>query len=95
MADGIQFPHQAAGKVNDAIREQMTAANQRFGVTDGALVRMALEDFLPRYMAAQGRTEHIELLAQLEAALRRTPALKEELEKVIRASMRSTRRQAA
>lgn len=95
MAEGIQYPHQAAGKVNDAIRELMNAANQRFGVTDGALVRMALEDYLPRYLAAQGRPEHIELFAQLEAALKRNPALKDELEKLTRAALRSARRQAA
>jgi hypothetical protein len=95
MAEGVQYPHQAAGKVGDAVREQMTAAIQRFGVTDGALVRMALEDFLPRYLAAQGRGGDTDLIAQIGEALKRNPALKGEIEALIRKSLRNQRRAAA
>ena len=88
MSEKALYPYQAAGKVNDLIRAQMTEANRRFGVTDGALVRMALEAFLPGYLAAQGRPENVEFLAKVSSALENKPELKEEIERVVRVGLR-------
>lgn len=85
------YPHQAAGKVTDAIRAQMTEANDRFGVTDGALVRMALEAFLPGYLAAQGRPENVELISKITAAIHHRPEMKGELEQFLRQRSRPRR----
>lgn len=73
----------------------MDEANTRFGVTDGALVRMALEAYMPGYLAAQGKTEYMDLFSQLGAALKRNPALKDEIEKLTRTALRIQRRAAA
>lgn len=69
----------------------MNQANERFGVTDGALVRMALESFLPGYLAAQGRSEHMAFFAQVGEGLKKDPSLKPEIEKLLRTAVRSQR----
>lgn len=81
--------------VDDETAQKLSEIERDFGPKPPAIVRLALADFLPRYMAAQGRTEHIELFAQLGAELKRNPALKEELEKLTRTAMRSARKAAA
>ena len=91
MSEKTQYPHQTAGKVTDAIREKMTEANTRFGVTDGALVRMALEAFLPSYLAAAGRADNIEFLATVGAAVEANPEIKADLEKYLKTRVRKTR----
>lgn len=86
-----QFPHQVAGKVTEAIRGQMNEANEKFGVTDGALVRMALASYMPGYLAAQGSMENIEFLATVGAAVEANPEIKSDLEKFLRNRVRKSR----
>lgn len=95
MADlTTRYPHHAAGKVTAEIRAQMDEANRRFGVTDGALVRMALEDYLPRYLAAQGQTANLDLLAKVGAAVKSRPDLAPEIHTLIKRSIRAGRKAA-
>jgi hypothetical protein len=75
------FPAQAAGKIRQKTKDQITEAQRRFGATPGAIVRMALEDFMPRYLSAAGRTEHLDFLAALAADLAAAPDLQADLEK--------------
>lgn len=82
------YPHPVSSKVGDAERSQMDEAIRRFGVTDGALCRMALQAFLPGYLAAQGRPEHTEVLAKTAAVLAEKPALKADLETWLRTAHR-------
>lgn len=95
MSAPTEYPIVVAGRINPAVRSQLDEANERFGVTDGALVRMALERFMPGYLAAQGRTEYLDLFAALGAALTRNPALKPELERLTRSGLRNVRGHAA
>jgi hypothetical protein len=86
-----EYPHPISGKIGSTLLEQIEAANLRFGVTPGALVRMALESFLPAYLAAQGRQEHIELFAKVTAAIEVRPEVKPEIERIARQAMRKAR----
>lgn len=86
-------------QVNTAVDEATAAALEQierdFGPKPPAIVRLALADFLPRYLAGQGRTESIDLFAQIGEALKRNPALKGEIEALIRKGLRNQRRAAA
>lgn len=75
------FPAQAAGKIRQKTKDQITEAQQRFGATPGAIVRMALEDFMPRYLAAAGRSDHMDFLVSLAADLAAAPELQADLER--------------
>jgi len=50
-----EFPCIASGRIPAPVHAQMITARDRYGVTTGALVRMALTAYMPRYLAAQGR----------------------------------------
>lgn len=80
-AAATEFPALAAGKIRQHTRDEMMEAQRRFGATPGALTRMALEDFMPRYLAAAGRTQHLDFLAALAADLAAQPDLQADLEK--------------
>lgn len=67
-------------------------AEEKFGVTEGALVRMAMDDYMPRYLSNQGRPQYGELFTQLAQAIDEKPELLTELQKLAR---KSTRRQRA
>lgn len=69
----------------------MSEAEVRFGVKPGTLVRMALEDFMPRYLAVSGRTEHLEFVAQIIGALSECPEMKPALEDFLRKKLRSAK----
>ena len=90
VSEKTQYPYQAAGKVTEEIKAKMSEANERFGVTDGALVRMALESFLPSYLAAAGRPENIEFLATVGAAAQANDAVKPAVEKLLHTLARKT-----
>ena len=94
MSDKVAFPHQAGGKITTETRQKMNEAIERFGVTDGALVRMALEDYLPRYLAAQGQNEHVELFSKIGAALKARPDLAGDLDQLIKRGLRAGRKAA-
>jgi hypothetical protein len=84
----VDYPHPISGKVDDSVRELMDNAIARFGATDSALIRMALESWLPGYIAAHARTEHLELFAKVGAAIRQRPELATEIEKLTRSTLR-------
>lgn len=86
-------------QVNTAIDEATAAAldeiERNFGPKPPAVVRLALADFLPRYLAGQGKTENVELFAQIGEALKRDPSLRGEIERLIKRCLRGQRRAAA
>jgi hypothetical protein len=82
------FPVQVAGRVTQETGNQIAEAIGQFGVTEGALVRMALEDYMPRYLANQGKPQHAELFAKLAQALDENPRLEAELAVFTRKSAR-------
>ncbi len=86
------YPHQLNGRVSDETREQMTEAINRFATNDGALVRAALEDYMPRFLANAGRPQHAELFAKLATAIEDKPELATELAQIARKSTRRRRR---
>lgn len=89
----------AGAQVNTLVDEETAKTLEQierdFGPKPPAVVRLALADFLPRYLAAQGRTENVDLFAQIGEALKRNPALKGEIEALIRKGLRNQRRAAA
>jgi len=90
-----QFPEMAGGKITSVTKQQIRAANEKFGATESAIVRMALESFLPGYLAAQGRPENVEFFAQVSAALNESPTLRSDIEQLLRSKMRKSSRRAA
>lgn len=89
MSDGPKFPHPVSGKITDETKKQIKSAEDRFGVTEGALVRMALESFMPGYLAAQGRPENVEFIEKVSAAVDAKPELKIEIEKLALRALRT------
>jgi len=81
--------------VDEETAQRLADIERDFGPKPPAIVRLALADFLPRYMAAEGRSDHMEIFAQLGAAMKRSPGLKDEVEKLIRNTIRLQRRKAA
>lgn len=81
MNDNTGLPHLAAGKISQATQDMMDQAKDRFGVKGGALVRMALEDFMPRYLS-QGQGE--EFAAKVAKAVDGDEGAKAEVERVLR-----------
>lgn len=77
-----------SAKISPVLRQQLDEATRKFGPTDGALVRMALEAFLPGYLAAQGREENADFLAAVGAAVADNPSLKPKLEKFLKKEIR-------
>jgi hypothetical protein len=69
----------------------MTEACDRFGTSEGALVRRALEDYMPRFLANAGRPQHSELFAKLATAIEEKPELAVELEQMAKKSTRRRR----
>lgn len=88
MSDETLYPYQAGGKITKETHEQMIEAKKKFGATPGALTRMALEAYMPGYLAAQGRTEDIETLAKVSAALIECPAIKDKLNEFLENALR-------
>jgi hypothetical protein len=82
------FPRQIAGRVTAETGALIDEAEQRFGVTEGALVRMAVEDYLPRFLANQGRPQHAELFAKLAQAIDERPELLNEVTALTRKAVR-------
>jgi hypothetical protein len=93
MATG--FPHAVQGRVSDETHAQIAAACERFKATEGALVRAALEDYRPRFIANAGRPKYSELFAKLALVIDEKPETESELEKFARQAARSSRRRAA
>jgi antitoxin component of RelBE/YafQ-DinJ toxin-antitoxin module len=50
MQRKVDFPAIAAGKIRTATKAQIAAATARYGVSESALVRMALEYYAPRFL---------------------------------------------
>jgi hypothetical protein len=88
MAD---FPKLAAGRVSLETAALIAKAEMAFGVTEGALVRMALEDYMPRYLAHQGKPQFAQLFARLATALGEKPELEAELSALAKKSIRRSR----
>lgn len=84
----MSFPAPVSGRVSEETKAQIAEAHARFGPSESTIVRMALEAFLPGYLAAQGRPENVEFFAKLAAALDARPEIKAEIEKAIRAALR-------
>lgn len=84
----MSYPSPVAGRVKELTKGQIADATERFGATESALVRMALEAFMPGYLAAQGRPENVEFYAKLAATLDGHPELKEQVEILMRRTLR-------
>lgn len=93
MASG--FPHPVSGRVSDETLRQIAEAAEKFKVTEGALVRAALEDFMPRYLKNQAQHKHAALFDALSVALDETPELAHTLDKLTRKTTRQRRTAAA
>jgi hypothetical protein len=85
------YPKLAAGRVSKETADLIQQAEETFGVTEGALVRMALDDYMPRYLANQGKPQHAELFAKLSVALDARPELEKELSQLAKNSIRRSR----
>lgn len=86
-----EYPHPVGGRISDDTKSQLDEAIRR-GPTEGKLVRMALEDYLPRYLAGQTHTENAEFIKKVGTAIRRRPSLMEQLNRVLIAECRPSRR---
>lgn len=87
-AEGPRYSEPVSAKISADTKAQLEQAEERFGVTEGACVRMALEAFLPGYLAGQGKPEHRELLAEITSAVTARPELRSELPDFIRRKLR-------
>jgi hypothetical protein len=90
MSEEIELPEVVAGRISKATYEQMLDAKKKFGVTAGVLVRMALDAYMPSYLAAAGRPENIEFLATVGAAAQANDAVKPAVEKLLHTLARKT-----
>lgn len=72
--------------------EILKKIHRDYGPKPPAVVRLALADFLPRYVAANGRIEDMEFFTLLGAALKKNPGLKAEIEKLTRGTLRAARK---
>lgn len=86
-----EYPKQIGGRITAETALMVEKAEADFGVTEGALVRMALEDYMPRYLANQGKPQHAELFAQLATALDERPEIETELKQLAKKSIRRAR----
>lgn len=91
MNEEFVSPVPVSGKIKTATLTLIDQARERFGVTASALVRMALEDYVPRYLAGQGKPQHAELFAKLADALDAKPELEAELHQIARKGVRRRR----
>jgi hypothetical protein len=87
MAD---FPRVVGGRITNETGELIDHAETRFGVTEGALVRMALEDFLPRFIANRGSEteEHVQLVACLSAEMKKDESFKQQVSELLPRAVR-------
>ena len=77
------------------IAEQLAFIEANFGPKPPAIVRLALADFLPRYLTSKARPEHAELFAKLRAALDTHPQLADKVTRLIRDTHRQSTKAAA
>ncbi|HYB97501.1 MAG TPA: hypothetical protein VEC57_00010 [Candidatus Limnocylindrales bacterium] len=57
MNDDSGFTVPVSAKITPNSKGLLEEAYKRFGVREGALVRMAVEDYVPRYLANHGRPD--------------------------------------
>ena len=79
MATG--FPHSVGGRVSDETFDQIKQAEAKFHVTEGAMVRAALEAFMPGFLAGGSAKE---FSAKVAEAVENDPRAKAEVEKILR-----------
>lgn len=89
MSDKLLFPNLVAGKIDDATQDLVDAAQKKYGVTTGALVRMALQSFLPGYLiSGQPEGGAQEFLASVAEAVADDPKLKPKIEALVARTLR-------
>ncbi len=88
-----EYPHPVGGRIADSTNQLLQDA-KRSGATEGALVRMALEDYLPRYIAGRVGSEQAEVVEKVREAIRRRPSLVAQIQELLVSSARPSRRNA-
>jgi hypothetical protein len=88
----MSYPHLVSGRVSSKTLEQVNEAIARFKSSEGALVRAAMEDYMPRFLRNQGEPKHEELFSKLATALEENPDLRNKLTRLARIWTRTTRR---
>lgn len=83
-----QFPNFIGVRVGDATNTLIKQAKKQFGVSGMALGRMALDDFMPRYMATSSRGIDAKLMAQIAESIRVNPKLSEVYRKTAKDGIR-------
>jgi hypothetical protein len=84
----VSYPSPVSGRVSEATKAQIGCASTRFGPTESTIVRMALESFLPGYLAGLHNPEHTEFLNQVASVIDAHPELKARIEKILREVLR-------
>lgn len=82
------FPKQVAGRITAETAEQLQEAIQKFHTNEGALVRAALDKFLPAFLAGGDAAE---FSAKVAEATKDDAELRGKIERLLRASQRAKR----
>lgn len=90
----MNFPAPVSGRVSEATKTQVGEAVAKFGATESTIVRLALEAFVPGYIAGAFNPANADLLTQIGALVSQHPELKPALEEWLRRALRSRGTQA-
>lgn len=74
--------------LDDETFRKLKEIEETHGSKPPAIVRLALADFLPRYLSARGDASQMELLAKVGAALRVRPYLATDIDTLIKRGLR-------
>lgn len=87
----MNYPEKVQGRVSAETMQLVEKIAADFGPNESTTVRMALEDYCPRYIAAKGKPKMTEFLTALAPVLEAHPELQAEVEKTVKAWKRANR----